>query len=87
VTEWCLDFYTNNLGSASVKDPRGPLTWEPWNNYQYVRMRRGGAFDSGSVYCRSAYRCESYLPYMQAANGTAFTGFRVALPVPVVQAQ
>ncbi|MDD4019197.1 MAG: formylglycine-generating enzyme family protein [Kiritimatiellae bacterium] len=85
VTEWCLDFYTNNLGAAAVIDPRGPAIWEPFLALKYLRMRRGGAYLSTAVQCRSAYRCDASASYMQAHDAPLYTGFRVVVPLPLEQ--
>jgi len=86
VTEWCLDFYTNNLGAAAVIDPRGPAIWEPiLPSLKYIRIRRGGAYLSTAVQCRSAYRCDVSASYMQAHDAPLYTGFRVVVPLPLEQ--
>jgi len=87
VSEWCLDHYTNTLGTASVQDPRGPPTWQPYNNYRYPRIRRGGSYADRAGICRSAYRCTTDLQYVQAHDVASFIGFRLVVPVPVTQAQ
>lgn len=52
VWEWCLDWYTDNLGFDPVVDPTGPETGEQ-------RVLRGGCYRSFENECRSAYRSYS----------------------------
>ena len=85
VTEWCLDFYTNNLGTAAVTDPRGPVIWQPYGTLKYLRMRRGGSYETAAVRCRSAFRCDAGVPWMQAHDAPQYTGFRVVVPLPLEQ--
>jgi len=85
VTEWCLDFYTNNLGSAAVKDPRGPAIWQTYGALTYIRIRRGGCFETTAVKCRSAYRCDNSVSWMQDHDAPLYTGFRVVVPLPLEQ--
>ena len=47
VWEWCLDWYTSDLGSSAVTDPKGP------NSGEY-RVVRGGGWSSSARICRSA---------------------------------
>ncbi len=49
VYEWCLDWYTSDLGSSAVTDPKGPNSGDH-------RMIRGGWWASYARECRSAYR-------------------------------
>ena len=50
VFEWCLDWYQEDLGSATAKDPVGPEKGT-------YRVLRGGSWNShAAFYCRSAYR-------------------------------
>ncbi len=48
VAEWCSDWY-GPYPRSLVTDPTGPSTGE-------YRIVRGGAWDSGARFCRSAYR-------------------------------
>ena len=50
VYEWCLDWYTSNLGTAAVTDPKGASSGS-------ARVLRGGCWFAEAVHCRSAYRC------------------------------
>ena len=52
VWEWCLDWYTDNLGFDPVVDPTGPETGEK-------KVLRGGCYRSFENECRSAYRSYS----------------------------
>ena len=52
VWEWCLDWYTDNLGFNPVISPKGPKTGG-------MRVLRGGCFRSEEKECRSAYRFNS----------------------------
>ena len=52
VWEWCLDWYTNNLGTDPVVDPVGLETGEQ-------KTLRGGSFDNNPEECRSAYRAHT----------------------------
>ena len=65
--EWCLDWYTSDLGSSAVTDPKGP-------NSGSSRAMRGGSWNIYAQGCRSAYRNSYYPSY----NGSHY-GFRVVL--------
>ena len=52
VWEWCLDWYTNDLGTAPVTDPVGLATG-------YEKTLRGGSFNDEKSACRSAYRAHT----------------------------
>ncbi|MBO4553886.1 formylglycine-generating enzyme family protein [bacterium] len=52
VWEWCLDWYTNDLGTAPVTDPVGLATG-------YEKTLRGGSFNDEASACRSAYRAHT----------------------------
>ena len=49
VWEWCLDWYTANLGTSAVTDPKGPSSGSH-------RVVRSGAWECSSYNCRSARR-------------------------------
>lgn len=52
VFEWCLDWHTDNIGTAAAEDPKGletPLGGSP-------NSLRGGSWFAGAEYCRSASR-------------------------------
>ncbi|MFA7174709.1 MAG: formylglycine-generating enzyme family protein [Kiritimatiellia bacterium] len=52
VFEWCLDWHTDNIGTAAAEDPVGlevPLEGSP-------NSLRGGSWFAGAEYCRSANR-------------------------------
>jgi len=87
--EWCLDWYSANLGTASVVDPVGPSSGAS-------RVCRGGSSTQFGQECRSASRLgfgasmrlnydpETYgLTYNPFTNETTsfFNGFRLCLPV------
>lgn len=65
--EHCLDWYTADLGSAAVTDPKGPSTGS-------VRVVRGGSGFRDAWYCRSACRCGN-------AETPQEYGFRIVLVV------
>ena len=52
VWEWCLDWYTDNLGTDHVVDPVGQTEG-------YEKTLRGGSFNDGASACRSAYRAHT----------------------------
>ena len=62
VTEWCLDRYTNALGSAAVTNPVGAATG-------YERSSRGGCWFYLARICRSACRRTGYPPDTLYNNG------------------
>ena len=66
VFEWCSDWY-GDYPTSSVVDPVGPVTGSR-------RVFRGGCWDFGAAYCRSASRGRRY-PSDRYFN----LGFRVAL--------
>jgi formylglycine-generating enzyme required for sulfatase activity len=49
VWEWCLDWYADKLPGGSVTNPSGPGSGS-------ARVDRGGGWDVGPRYCRSAFR-------------------------------
>ncbi len=49
VWEWCLDWYSANLGTSAVTDPKGPSSGSH-------RVIRSGAWECASYNCRSARR-------------------------------
>ena len=49
VFEWCWDWYGVGVPYAGGTDPRGPASGS-------FRVLRGGAWDDGAYYCRTAYR-------------------------------
>lgn len=67
VWEWCLDCYSDDLGSAPVKDPTGPFGGE-----QHVV--RGGAYYQNADCCRSAWRSH----FSSTSDGES-KGFRLVL--------
>ncbi len=71
VYEWCLDWYSSNLGSAAVTDPVGAASAYP----AYHRVFRGGSWSSRPEYCRSAYR-DSTGP----SSRPDFIGLRLCCP-------
>ena len=69
VWEWCNDWFAD-YPSGAVTDPTGPASGS-------YRVIRGGSWDYGAQYCRSAIRFSNNPTYR-----LNFVGFRVAL-VPV----
>ena len=67
VYEWCLDWYGEIAGFASVTNPVGPKTGTH-------RVARGGCWNLTAPYCRSGARFQ----YLPAASDDAL-GFRVVL--------
>jgi formylglycine-generating enzyme required for sulfatase activity len=65
VWEWCADWYDNYPGDAAT-DPTGPSNGSD-------RVNRGGSWNSGGSFCRSAYR-DGSLPGYRFRSA----GFRVA---------
>ena len=72
VVEWCLDMNALYAGSPAV-DPEGPLL-DPGT---CQRIMRGGSFELGGSYCRSASRSPPQYPDEQWND----FGFRAALPL------
>ncbi len=70
VYEWCLDWYTSDLGSSAVTDPKG-------SNSGSYRVIRGGSWNYFAQYCRSAYRYNHSSCY--PSSGISDIGFRVVL--------
>ena len=69
VWEWCSDWYGEYPKSA-VSDPSGP-------NEGLFRVFRGGSWDSGAAFCRSAGRNGR-----SPSDRSGYCGFRVALSSP-----
>jgi formylglycine-generating enzyme required for sulfatase activity len=70
VAEWCADLYDSNYYANSPKiDPQGP-------NNGPLRVARGGGWNDGPLFCRSAARvwCAPTLRY-------AYLGFRVVVEI------
>ncbi len=63
VYEWCWDWYGAYVGDAV--DPTGPATGD-------ARVLRGGAWDGGARYCRSANRL-----YYPPSTMNTISGFRL----------
>jgi len=70
VWEWCRDWYTNSLGTASVADPAGAVSGSD-------RVLRGGCWYFAATFCRSAFRL-NYVPSNRYADG----GFRLVRTLP-----
>ena len=88
VSEWCLDWVLQNLGTESAIDPVGPkesnATWTKGQNSGYCRVIRGGNWYVDANCCRSAYRtCATYGghdAYPDGRNGRYNDwGFRVVV--------
>lgn len=72
VWEWCLDWYTDNLGFDSKVDPRGPETGT-------TRVLRGGYYRSEWYECRSAYRSYSEPDHDSSQSVFQRFGFRFVI--------
>jgi formylglycine-generating enzyme required for sulfatase activity len=68
VWEWCLDYYISGDASLLGDDPSGPELAAG-----SARVQRGGRWNDGASYCRSARR-SSYAPSTRSNS----LGFRVA---------
>ena len=71
VWEWCLDWYSSNLGTAAVTDPKGASSGSN-------RVARGGSWyffgwNENEAYCRSANRGDG-----DPATTDASVGFRLS---------
>ena len=78
VLEFCLDwFYATGLGTAPQTDPLGPTSPSTGLN-AYKRVRRGGAYDMVSDYCKAGVRSG-----LITNSGAANTGFRMAMAAGV----
>jgi formylglycine-generating enzyme required for sulfatase activity len=67
VWEWCSDLYTDSLPGGSVTNPQGPSSGSN-------RVVRGGRFDYGPHWCRSAARYG-----LHPDSRYEVIGFRVAI--------
>lgn len=70
VSEWCLDYYQEKLGTGTRTDPKGPSTGS-------YRLLRGGDYDSYASDCRSSTR-----DFGWPSDGEKWYGFRLAKTVP-----
>ncbi len=70
VWEWCLDWYTNSLGTASVTDPAGAVSGSH-------RVFRGGSWLDAASTCRSTYRNFDSPSYWSRSRG-----FRLVRTLP-----
>lgn len=69
VSEWCLDWCQENLGTAAVANPVGPASGS-------YRVLRGGSWSNDARFCRSAFR------YRHSPSFAYYgRGFRLAAPV------
>jgi len=69
VWEWCQDVWHDNYNGA----PTDGSAWESGGE-SFYRLLRGGSWDSGPRYCRSAYRVR-----LDADGRYDLNGFRVVL--------
>jgi formylglycine-generating enzyme required for sulfatase activity len=77
--EWCLDAYTDDLGTAKATDPRGPVQGS-------TRVVKGGSGYSANYYSRSASRVGVASTAIEA-TGSHNMGFRIAAPLLPIGAQ
>jgi hypothetical protein len=80
VLQWCWDWY-GSYTSGSQTDPRGPTSGR-------IRVSRGGDWNTGPYYCRTAAR-DGYNDG-GSTNSYYFIGFRSVLPhigLPVITVQ
>lgn len=75
VWEWCLDYGTQSLETASVTNPPGAA-------YGSTRILRGGCYSSTAGQCIAGYRNEQKTP--SVTSGTSTYGFRLFGVVPNV---
>jgi formylglycine-generating enzyme required for sulfatase activity len=73
VFEWCLDYYITGDATLSGGDPVGPSL-----AVGSARVRRGGGWNYGASYCRSARRRSN-----SPSTRYSYIGFRVAAPAVV----
>jgi formylglycine-generating enzyme required for sulfatase activity len=70
VHEWCIDRWHDNYNNA----PSNGKAWLDGENHK--RVMRGGSWDAGSTFCRSATR--NFLP---VGHLSSIVGFRVVCEV------
>ena len=70
VWEWCLDWYTGNLGTAAVENPVGAGSGS-------YRVNRGGGWSDAASRCRSAFRVSGTPSFR-----FSYIGFRLARTLP-----
>ncbi|MBR4189491.1 MAG: InlB B-repeat-containing protein [Kiritimatiellae bacterium] len=68
VAEWCRDWYSSSVDSASVTNPVGPASGS-------YRANRGGSWTNSAQYCRSASRSGA-----SPSERRDYRGLRVACP-------
>ena len=80
VWEWCLDEYNPTFYQQNKKKvSRNPLNLR-FRDVLRVRVIRGGAWDAGSIFLRSALRTPFY-----PLDSTHTIGFRVVRPSPSIE--
>ena len=80
VEELCLDWYKQNLGTATVTDPKGPTKTIAWNvESGNCPTSRGGSWRSSAAGCRCAQR--SYFGNSPTSE-FSWVGFRVFYTIP-----
>ncbi|MBP5544002.1 MAG: formylglycine-generating enzyme family protein [Kiritimatiellae bacterium] len=67
--EWCLDWYEDSYSSASVTDPKGPVSGSQ-------RVIRSAHYWEGSQGMRSAFRFS-----LSPGSANPYDGFRLCLPL------
>ena len=68
--EWCLDWWSDSLGTTAVTDPKGApegLNGSVWDR----RVARGGSIYSSAGYCTSSHRGGN-VPWMSEINDVGF---------------
>jgi len=82
--EWCLDWYSDHLGTGARTDPKGPIRKQPAPEelkYGATRVLRGGCCHDTPDHVRSANR-DHDIPVAPYDGAFAVYGFRIACPVP-----
>ena len=74
VAEWCLDYYTDSLGTTAKTDPTGPTSGT-------MRVLRGGSYADYAKGCRSASRVGA-ASRVGNDSDEDYVGFRLFKSIP-----